>query len=272
MEIGDRFGKWTVIELLRGGNVKVQCECGNICTKRSYDLQKGQSKQCYECRYHKKKSIQNKLAVVIKTGMRFGAWTIVDENDFKIVEKNKERLYKVQCDCGTESYVRVTFLTSGRSLGCKFCRDQRIQRKSNKKTFVGEISKSIMTAILHKAKERHLVVEIDQEYLWELFCKQLGECAITKLPLNLGEKYGDINRTASLDRIDSSKGYVKGNVQWVHKEINRMKGNLSEKSFVDLCRSVFEASLSSNFQRECVLNSHLQIDENENIVIEKQKH
>lgn len=275
MEIGDRIGKWTVVEILKGGKVKVQCECGNIDIKRCYDLQRGQSKQCYECRYHKKKPTKtNKLVVVIKTGMRFGSWTIVDENDFRIVEKNKERIYKVKCDCGTESYVRVTFLTSGRSLGCKFCRNRRIHIEPKRDTFVGDIPKSVMTAILHKAKERNLVIEIDQEYLWEVFCKQLGECAFTRIPLSFGKSYCDTEgRTASLDRIDSSKGYIKGNVQWVHKEINRMKGNLSEKSFIDLCRSVFEASQQSLIlQRSSSLNEHLQFDENNNVIIEKQKH
>lgn len=274
MEIGDCFGKWTVVEILTGGRVKVQCECGKIDVKRIYDLKRGSTKQCYECRYHKKKPIKkNNQSTTIKTNMRFGAWIIVDENDFKIIERNGEKLYRVRCDCGIESYVRVTFLTSGRSLGCKSCRDKRIKRESNRKNFVGDISKSVMTTILQKAKERNLVVEINQEYLWKLFCKQSGECAFTKIPLSFGQKHNDTSgRTASLDRIDSSKGYIEGNVQWVHKEINRMKGNLSNKSFIDLCRSVFEASESLDKQRNHVLNSHLRFDENDNVIIEKQKH
>ena len=41
--------------------------------------------------------------------------------------------------------------------------------------------------------------------------------------------------TASLDRIDSSKGYVKGNIQWVHIAINFMKHSLPEEEFVRWC-------------------------------------
>ena len=44
--------------------------------------------------------------------------------------------------------------------------------------------------------------------------------------------------TASLDRIDSSKGYIKGNVQWVHKEFNKMKLDLLDKEFIDICKLV----------------------------------
>lgn len=57
------------------------------------------------------------------------------------------------------------------------------------------------------------------------------------MPLSFGNSW---NRkcTASLDRIDSAKGYVEGNVQWVHKRINLMKGTLSEKDFIAFCQMV----------------------------------
>lgn len=47
----------------------------------------------------------------------------------------------------------------------------------------------------------------------------------------------------SLDRIDSNKGYIENNIQWVVKEINFMKNNLTEKEFFILCNSV------SNFKK-----------------------
>ena len=42
----------------------------------------------------------------------------------------------------------------------------------------------------------------------------------------------DYDATASLDRIDSSKGYIKGNVQWVHKNINYMKQEMTNEEFL----------------------------------------
>jgi hypothetical protein len=44
--------------------------------------------------------------------------------------------------------------------------------------------------------------------------------------------------TASVDRIDSSKGYIKGNVQWVHKTINKMKWGYSQGEFIEFCEAV----------------------------------
>jgi len=45
-------------------------------------------------------------------------------------------------------------------------------------------------------------------------------------------------QTASLDRIDSSKGYIEGNVQWVHRKINMMKQSYTQEEFIELCQAV----------------------------------
>ena len=49
---------------------------------------------------------------------------------------------------------------------------------------------------------------------------------------------------ASLDRIDNSKGYIKGNVQWVTKDINMCKRTLNNESFIVLCKKV-----SQNYEK-----------------------
>ena len=40
--------------------------------------------------------------------------------------------------------------------------------------------------------------------------------------------------------IDSTKGYIVGNIQWVHKDINIMKNDLDLDSFIYYCRLVNE--------------------------------
>ena len=44
--------------------------------------------------------------------------------------------------------------------------------------------------------------------------------------------------TASLDRIDSSEGYVPGNVQWVHLVVNDLKSNMPQEEFLNWCRDI----------------------------------
>ena len=48
----------------------------------------------------------------------------------------------------------------------------------------------------------------------------------------------NVNNNASLDRIDSSKGYVEGNLQWVLSEVNMMKQQYSQDRFIEICKAV----------------------------------
>jgi hypothetical protein len=73
------------------------------------------------------------------------------------------------------------------------------------------------------------------------FLRQNGKCAYTGVDLVFGETSNDRHRgktTASLDRKDSSKGYIKGNIQWVHKDINFFKSDLSDNKFRRMCLMV----------------------------------
>ena len=72
-----------------------------------------------------------------------------------------------------------------------------------------------------------------------MFQAQQGRCALTGMPLVIAQVASKrTDTTASLDRIDSGAGYVVGNVQWVHKDINRMKGNLTDLEFLHFCQMV----------------------------------
>lgn len=43
---------------------------------------------------------------------------------------------------------------------------------------------------------------------------------------------------ASLDRIDSSKGYIEGNVQWVTQQANLSKHVMTMEQLYEFCRKV----------------------------------
>lgn len=74
------------------------------------------------------------------------------------------------------------------------------------------------------AKERQLDFNISIEYAWSIYKKQNMRCAITGVKIffrKVTEKSS--TQTCSLDRINSNIGYIKGNIQWVHKDINQIK-------------------------------------------------
>ena len=89
------------------------------------------------------------------------------------------------------------------------------------------------------AEDRGYSIEIDIKHVWDLYEKQGRKCAITGVPIIFSKQNKDnISTTASLDRIDNNKDYIEGNIQWVHKRINIMKGNMSENEFLNICEAV----------------------------------
>lgn len=121
--------------------------------------------------------------------------------------------------------------------------DQRVLRRCRAWKGYKDISGYYWTS-LQSAAAKKGYYDITIEYIWDLFEKQQGRCKLSGLPIVLETSLGSMNkngyqkRTASLDRIDSSKGYLKENVQWVHKDINQMKSSRSDKVFIELCKAV----------------------------------
>ncbi|CAB4191338.1 hypothetical protein UFOVP1229_20 [uncultured Caudovirales phage] len=107
----------------------------------------------------------------------------------------------------------------------------------------GDISGSYWCSLRNGANSRELEFSIDPEYAWAVFVEQNGECALSGVPVVLVKRRhlmlsGIAEQTASLDRIDSSKGYVQGNVQWIHKALQGMKMSMPDAVFIEWCNSV----------------------------------
>lgn len=93
------------------------------------------------------------------------------------------------------------------------------------------LTKTEHTRLRRSAEKRGYTFEISVEYLWDLFQEQKQICAIT------GDYIPNI-KEASLDRIDSSKGYIEGNVQWVTQQANLSKHVMTMEQLYEFCRKV----------------------------------
>ncbi len=79
--------------------------------------------------------------------------------------------------------------------------------------------------------------DIDAEYLKTLWEKQNGICPYTGIKMILPETSAQKDnisslKKASLDRIDSTKGYTKGNVEFVCMAINLAKNNKTKQEMM----------------------------------------
>lgn len=82
------------------------------------------------------------------------------------------------------------------------------------------------------------------EYLKQVWENQKSICPYTGWKLSLdrdSEKISTWNRyKASIDRIDSSKGYVEGNIQYVCFMANIAKNTFTEEELLIFCKAVSE--------------------------------
>lgn len=118
--------------------------------------------------------------------------------------------------------------------------DRTGKPQKNTKKF-GEIHQSYLCILKIRATNRNLEFNLTGEYLWSLFLKQNRKCALSGIDIGFPKTWGPKSKTqitASIDRIDSTKGYVVGNVQWVHKTINVMKMDLPVEDFIALCKKI----------------------------------
>lgn len=90
-------------------------------------------------------------------------------------------------------------------------------------------------------KKRFKEVDITINDLEEIWNKQNGICEFSGVKLELSS-YSKIEKnpiySASLDRIDSSKGYVRNNIRWVSRSINYMKNTMSDDMVWELCKHI----------------------------------
>ena len=152
--------------------------------------------------------------------------------------------WKCRCDCGRETVVAKSNLKNTRSCGCL---TKAAGKNLKNWRGHGDISASWMSHFQAHARFREIECKVDIAYLWELFCKQERRCALTGLTLTFPTQMTKRRDegTTSFDFINSSCGYVEGNVQWVHKDVNFMKQALTQERFIEMCTLVFEKARQS---------------------------
>ena len=78
--------------------------------------------------------------------------------------------------------------------------------------------------------------DITIEYIYDIWISQDKKCALTGIEVDFIKRENGIS--ASIDRIDSSINYEKGNVQIVHKDVNIMKNHFNQDYFIEICKLI----------------------------------
>lgn len=170
---------------------------------------------------------------------RFGKLVYLEQSNVD----SKKAIFR--CDCGNTKNISKSHVRAGNTVSCG-CLSKNGKLRSQWKG-CGDISGDFWYShVLRSAKgdkqgnkvRKPKDINITIEYIWELFVFQERKCALTGLELFFPKKGKDRSYTASLDRINSDLGYVKGNVQWVHKHVNIMKNKFDQNYFIQMCKLI----------------------------------
>jgi hypothetical protein len=96
----------------------------------------------------------------------------------------------------------------------------------------------------HKAaKRKYKNCDLTIDHLMDLWQKQDGKCALTGKKME--HKFNSLF-TVSVDRIDSSRGYLQGNVQLLCQAINYAKNCFTNEQFLHFWKSNKEQQSCEN--------------------------
>lgn len=164
-------------------------------------------------------------------GKYIGDWLILEYS-----HQDNEPYWKVLCTCGKIELRRASQLRLGRTHSCRTC---AAKKRENSKSPYWKGQEGISFQYLGRLAFRNKEVSITMDDLVSQWQSQKGRCAYSGEELKL--VYKDTNwtkSTASIDRVDSSKGYISGNIQWVHKKVNKLKMDFEEEDFLNWCTKI----------------------------------
>lgn len=179
-------------------------------------------------------------------GQVIDAITILEDGFVKHQDRYK---VKFQCRCGNVDYRRLSDLENMQFKCCKKC-----GRKNNypdKRKARGQFDENgihivWMTSIKDNLIRGGKIIEcsITSDDLYRVLAQQNFKCAYTGIDLNVIDVHKGYSN-ASVDRIDSSRGYEPDNIQWVYKPVNIMKNGLSDSDFKELCYKITDFTRQS---------------------------
>jgi len=185
---------------------------------------------CSICAAKKRKEVKP-----LKKGSRFGLLTATGKTKAEWQDHLKKpttvKYHELKCDCGSIKFYRENYIKKIQS--CKSCTPKLTGEKNKTHGKSNTLEYIILMTAKSRAKKRNLEFSINLEDIIVPKLCPIFEIQIDKRTLK-NSKRKPLDNSPSLDRIDSSKGYVKGNVAVISYLANSIKneGNADEHDAV----------------------------------------
>jgi hypothetical protein len=160
------------------------------------------------------------------------------KKDYRNINDDKIDIYKVgnkwgkKCSgCGVDQlYTRKDHAkqSSVSDWQCKKCVSSAKKFSENRP--VGD-KQRMYNKFSNSAKSRGIKWSLSIDEMYEVYN---GYCNMTGWEISINYS----KQTASLDRIDNNKGYIVGNIQWVHSMVNMCKNRYKNEDFIEMCKAI----------------------------------
>lgn len=154
-----------------------------------------------------------------------------------------ETMIELTCEtCGTKFKRRVAEVNRNNKKGLSVFCNNRCQAKHPKQKDEFSDFRMYINYAKRNANNKNFEFNIDLKYLRRIWNKQNGICPLTGWNLIIKSYSNKSDKLqiyhASLDRIDSKKGYIKGNVRFISIMANYAKHRWNDEEVIEFCKAV----------------------------------
>ena len=163
-------------------------------------------------------------------GKHFGQWLVIEFDSYH----KRNAFWVCECTCGKFKTVSAQSLLNGTSTKCRQCALHTYK-------VLNYFPESFWKTLTYNAKKRDIPFLLSREEAFQLLRDQQFYCRLSGVSIYMSRTATEhLNglTTASVDCINPKLGYSLQNVQWVHKDVNFMKGTLSQEKFLVWCDQI----------------------------------
>lgn len=123
---------------------------------------------------------------------------------------------------------------------CRVKRNKQFELTREDSSKLRKILNARLLGARDRAKKHNLQFDITLDYLLQLWEQQSGICALSGINMTCSRFNGRTHTNVSIDRINPTDGYIKGNIQLVCMACNQIKSDMTDFQMYNFCKHIVD--------------------------------